>query len=70
MNNTPITENQKIVLQLIMENPVNGEGWYQISNSFWEHVLKQNHPDLTELDHENQRVRLTPEGITVMKYLP
>jgi hypothetical protein len=70
MNNTPITDNQKTMLRLIERSADTGDGWRLVSNPLWKHVLDQSHPDLTEIDHENKRVRFTPEGITVMKYLP
>ena len=37
---------------------------------YLEHVSEQSHPDLTEIDYENHRVRFTFEGTIVMKYLP
>ena len=70
MNNTPITENQKIMLRLIERSADTGDGWRPVSNPLWRHVLDQAHLDLTELDHKNKRVRLTPEGIILMKYHP
>jgi hypothetical protein len=70
MESQKVTENQRIMLRLIERSAGIDEGWRQVSDKLWRHVLDQSHPDLTELDHENKRVRLTPEGITVMKYLP
>ena len=69
-NNTLITEYQKNMLRLIVRSPDTGNGWRPVSNYLWNLVLEQAHPDLTELDHENKRVRLSPEGITEMKYHP
>ena len=65
----PITEYQKNMLRLIERSADTGDGWRPISNALWNLVLDQAHPDLTELDHENMRVRFTPKGITVMEYL-
>jgi len=67
---TPITENHRIMLMLIKRSSDVGDGWRQVSTSLWRHVLEQSHPELTELDHENRRVRFTLKGITVMEYLP
>jgi hypothetical protein len=64
-----ITENHRIMLLLIERSSDVGDGWRQVSTPLWRHVLEHFHPDLTEIDHENMRVRFTPEGITVMKYL-
>jgi hypothetical protein len=66
----PITENQKNMLRLIERSPGNGEGWRKVSNPLWKLVLDLRHPELTEIDHENMRVRFTPERTTVMRYLP
>jgi hypothetical protein len=65
-----ITDNQKIMLRLIERSSNLGEGWRQVSNPLWKHVVEQSHPDLVELDHENKRVRFSPDGLTVMRYLP
>ena len=65
----PITEYQKNMLRLIARSADTGGGWRPVSNDLWNLVLDQAHPDLTELDHENMRVRFTPKGITVMEYL-
>jgi hypothetical protein len=67
---SPITENQKIMLRLIERSPDTGDGWRPVSKPLWKHVLEQSHPDLTEIDYENHRVRFTLEGTIVMKYLP
>lgn len=64
-----ISENQKIMLDLIQRSPDIGDGWRQVSDGLWGHVVEQAHPDLTELDTTTKRVRFTDEGITVMRYL-
>lgn len=66
---TKITENQKIMLDLIQRSPDIGDGWRQVSDGLWEHVVKQSHADLTELDATAKRVRFTDEGLTVMRYM-
>jgi hypothetical protein len=65
-----ITDNQKIMLRLIERSPDIGEGWRQCSTPLWPHVVDQSPPDLVELDHEQKRVRFTPEGIIIMRWLP
>ncbi len=66
----PITDTQKHMLRLIQRTTDSGEGWRQVSGFLWDLVVEQSHPELTELDQENKRVRFTPEGVTVMRYLP
>jgi hypothetical protein len=63
-----ITENQRIMLQLIQRSPDIGDGWRQVSDALWRHAEDQAHPDLTELDSEKKRVRFTSEGDTIMRY--
>jgi hypothetical protein len=58
------------MLRLIQRTTDSGEGWRQVSGLLWTLVVEQSHPELTELDQENTRVRFTPEGLIVMKYLP
>jgi len=70
MSDGKITENQGIMMKLIYRSPDLGNGWRQVSNPLWRHVLDQSHPDLTEIDHDLRRVRFTPEGDTIMRYLP
>lgn len=64
-----ITENQKIMLDLIQRSPDIGDGWRQVSDGLWKHVVEQAHPDLTEIDATSKRARFTDEGLTVMRYL-
>jgi len=64
-----ITENQRIMLQLIKRSPDIGDGWRQVSGTLWPLVGEQAHPDLTELDADTKRVRFTKEGETIMRYV-
>lgn len=66
----PITDAQKNVMRLIQRSPDVGDGWRQVSGALWRVVVANSHPDLTDLDEEMKRVRLTAEGETVMRYLP
>lgn len=63
-----ITDNQRTMLRLIERSPDVGDGWRQVSSVLWRHVLDQAHPDLTELDRRNLRVRLNEKGRTVLEY--
>jgi hypothetical protein len=58
------------MLRLIERSTDSGDGWLSVSSLLWKLVVDQSHPELTELDQENTRVRFTPEGLIVMKYLP
>ena len=69
MHPAKLTENQRIMLALIKRSPDIGGGWRQVSEKLWRHVEAQAHPELTELDAGARRVRFTPEGETVMRYL-
>jgi hypothetical protein len=65
-----ITDIQKNMLRLIERSPATEGGWRQVKgDAIWKLVIKHSHPELTELDHELKRVRLTPAGMTVIKYL-
>lgn len=64
-----VTENQENMLKLIQRSPDIGEGWRQVSDGLWGHVVDQAHPELTELNAPAKRVRFTDEGLTVMRYL-
>ncbi|OAN76672.1 hypothetical protein A8B82_14835 [Sulfitobacter sp. EhC04] len=68
MTVSKLTENEIILLKLIERSPDIGDGWRQVSGSLWPLIAKQSHPDLTELDAANKRIRFTPEGQTVMRY--
>jgi|LakMenEpi03Aug12_release.lakeMendotaPanAssembly.Ray.scaffolds.fasta_scaffold3462901_2 hypothetical protein len=66
----PITDLQRNMLRLLERSTNSGDGWRSVSSLLWKLVVEQSHPELTELDQENTRVRFTPEGLIVMKYLP
>jgi hypothetical protein len=66
MESQKVTENQRIMLRLIERFAGIDDGWRQVNDKLWRHVVEQSHPDLTELDHQNKRVRLTPNGNTVL----
>jgi hypothetical protein len=66
----PITDQQKNILRLIGRSTDLENGWRQVSNMLWPLVMEHAHPELTELDRESKRIRFTPEGITVLRYLP
>jgi hypothetical protein len=58
------------LLRLILRSPDVGDGWRNVSGVLWEHVVKNAVIDLVEFDYENKRVRFSPEGVIVMRYLP
>ena len=63
-----MTQPQKSILRLILRSDDMGDGWRQVSNMLWPGIIKLRHPDLTEIDEENRRIRLTPDGAAVVKY--
>jgi hypothetical protein len=68
MTKIDITEEQKIMLDLIYRSPDRGDGWRSVSPALWKHVVAQAHSKLTELDHEGHRVRFTADGEILMTY--
>jgi hypothetical protein len=65
-----MTEEQKSLLRLVARSPDIGDGWRQVSDVLWTHVQKWAHPGLTEIDEGLKRIRLSPDGLIVMRYLP
>jgi hypothetical protein len=66
-----LTQDQKDMLRLINRSTDSGDGWRgPLREYMWELVESRSHPELMELDYENKRVRLTPDGLTVLRYLP
>lgn len=66
---TKLSDEQKSFFALILRSPDIGDGWRQSSDMLWPHIQKWAHPDLTELDEENKRIRFTPEGLLVLQYI-
>ena len=64
-----ITKKQMILLRLIERSPDAGDGWRHVSDGLWRHVEEQRHKKLTEIDKNLKRIRFTPDGLVVMKYL-
>ena len=64
-----ISPEDRALLRLVERSKGDGEGWRQVNSQLWPLVLQCAHPDLTELDHKNKRIRFTPEGTIVMRYL-
>lgn len=63
-----ITENNVIFFRLIQRSKDLGDGWRQVSDVLWRYALEQHHEELTELDHENKRIRFTPEGEIIARF--
>ena len=65
-----LTQDQKDIIRLINRSTDSGDGWRGPLRDFmWEMVKPRSHPKFVELDHENKRVRLTPDGQTLLRYL-
>jgi hypothetical protein len=63
---TPLTPEARELLRLIKRSEDTGEGWRQVNAQLWPHVLAWANTELTELDHKNKQIRLTPEGYEVL----
>jgi len=66
-----LSESQMSVLSLVGRSHDLGDGWRQCSDSVWPWVSKEAScvPDLLELDTEGRRVRFTPDGVVVHRWL-
>jgi hypothetical protein len=65
-----LAQSQKDLLRLIVRSPDIGEGWRVVSDTLWPVILTElQGPDLIEINQETRRIRLTQEGVTVVKYV-
>lgn len=64
-----ITENHRILFALIKRSRDIGDGWRQVSDKLWPHILPEAHPQLNEVDETLKRIRFTEEGLIVMRYM-
>lgn len=64
-----LSDNDRSFLQLLMRSPDLGDGWRQSSEVVWPLVAKFSKQELVELDNDNKRVRLTPDGDVLVRYL-
>lgn len=64
-----LTQQAKDTIKLIQRSPNVGDGWRNVSEPLRKHITTwlQSAEDLFEFDGE--RIRLSPEGQTVAKYL-
>jgi hypothetical protein len=56
------------LLKLIQRSADIGDGWRQVNDLLWPSVLEYKDQDLIDLDHENKCVRVSAEGLIVLKY--
>ena len=59
----------KSFMSLILRSPNRGDGWRTVSDTCWPLVVMFTAKDLIEVDEENKRVRLSPEGETIAMYM-
>lgn len=64
-----LNDKQVQLLKLIARSPDIDRGWRQVSDPIWKAVEAYAHKDLTEIDPARKRIRLTPDGETVLKYI-
>lgn len=56
-------------LRLLERSKDHGDGWRRVSKTCWTLVEAFKTTELLEMDKENMRVRLTPAGIIVVKFV-
>ena len=65
-----LSKDQTIFLQLV-ERSMKGREWATVSDQLWNYTktMQAKIPDLVEIDLENQCIRPSAEGLTVLKWL-
>ena len=64
-----LSDNDLSFLKLLMRSPDLGDGWRKSSERVWPLVTGFSKQELVELDHDNKRVRLTPDGEVLTRYI-
>lgn len=66
-----ISDRTRDLLQLVERSKDVGQGWRHVSDVLWPHVQNWagEAPELFELRLDEQFIRLSPEGTTVLRYL-
>lgn len=64
-----ITDNNRSFLKLLLRSPDIGDGWRKVSDVVWPLVEQFDKPELLEKDTDGRRVKLSPDGETVVAYL-
>jgi hypothetical protein len=64
-----ITDNNRSFLKLLLRSPDIGDGWRQVSDVVWPLVSGFDKKELLELNEDEKRVRLSPDGLVVANYL-
>lgn len=59
------------LIRLIKRSPALADDWRQCSEILWNFVVRtvNDHKELFELDEENKRIRLSPEGKIVERWI-
>lgn len=65
----PITEQQRDTLRLLQRSPDRGDGWRTCAPKIFEVLIAPMPDELVEKDAENLKVRLTPEGQSVVTWI-
>lgn len=63
-----ISTQDKDFLRLIARSPDRGDGWRSVSKVCWTLVEQFGTPELIEVDSDNMRVRLTPDGEALVTF--
>jgi len=66
----PLTEEQRHYLRLVGRS-MKGQPWAPVSKTLWPWLVRMQAalPELIEIDAENQRIRPTDKGQTLIDYL-
>ncbi len=68
MTDEKLSQQQIDFMRLLRRSPDIGDGWRQSGAMLWPLVQKFANPELTELDTEKMRVRLTEKGETLLRF--
>lgn len=64
-----LTKIDTIILRLIERSSEQEDRWCQVSDDLWFFVKANIQSDLVEYDDKHKRIRLSVEGMVVVKYL-
>jgi len=63
-----ITKKDREILLLLMRSRDSGDGWRNVSKACWPLVESFDEKKLLEIDSDNHRVRLSPDGNVIVQY--
>jgi hypothetical protein len=63
-----MTQQDRDFLTVLARSPDRGDGWRSVSKTCWQLVEDFAVKELIEVDQPNMRIRLTSDGIAVVKF--